>query len=70
MIVLFPSILPMFFFIRRLSRSVRHHDRKRRNLCVHCGYDLRASKDRCPECGEPIPTSAPNAILLPPATGT
>jgi hypothetical protein len=47
------AMLPLVWPIRQLKRR-----RLAEGHCRKCGYDLRASKDRCPECGTPIPVKA------------
>jgi hypothetical protein len=41
------AILPSTALLRMMRRMTR----RRRGLCRNCGYDLRASSERCPECG-------------------
>lgn len=49
------GVLP-FLWIRRQIRARAERRRRRLWTCVQCGYDLRASKARCSECGTPIPS--------------
>jgi hypothetical protein len=52
-------ILPMWLFVVlfgalpavRCVRQLRQRRRRLAGRCTRCGYDLRASPERCPECG-------------------
>ena len=52
------AVVPFAFFTGWACsrRSVRRLYRQEHNLCVKCGYDLRASNERCPECGHRMNT--------------
>ncbi len=51
----------VLLFLRPRHRRERGEESP---YCLHCGYDLRASKERCPECGEAFAAPATAAASL------
>lgn len=43
------SVIPAIWLWRRRARYIP-------GTCAQCGYDLRATPERCPECGTPVVT--------------
>jgi hypothetical protein len=59
------AIAGFVFTLARGRRWTRHEGAR----CPSCGYDLRATPDRCPECGTtPTTTATPKAAAQQPGT--
>jgi hypothetical protein len=54
-LVMLAAVIPATW----VASTLRQRRRARERRCLNCGYDLRASGERCPECG--------TAVLVDPA---
>ena len=52
LVLLGTGVMPAFLLLN--SALFRWRARRRRGACGTCGYDLRASPQRCPECGTAV----------------
>ena len=68
-LVLLASLAPPVLQTVHAVRAKRLRDRLVGNRCLGCGYDLRATPDRCPECGLEVPAASP-LLPAPPARTT
>lgn len=49
--------LCLLFILAPLAKLSMILRRDREGCCTRCGYDLRATPDRCPECGYHLPAT-------------
>ena len=50
-VIVATGLLPLVWLSRRVARWLHGRRIRAAGLCRGCGYDVRATPDRCPECG-------------------